>query len=64
MHDLPDLALVAFRIDDPGDHPGGGHCVSLSRTEAEGTRELVEQYLARFGTLLTGLPRRSTVAGR
>ena len=46
MNDLPDLALVAFRIDAEGDHPGGGHCVSLSRTEAEGTRELVEQYLA------------------
>lgn len=45
VHDLPDLASVAFRIDDPGDHPGGGHCVSVSRTEADGTRELVEQYL-------------------
>ncbi|MGE0229648.1 MAG: HEPN domain-containing protein [Dehalococcoidia bacterium] len=46
MRDLPELSLVAFRIDNPGEHPGGGHCVSLSRTEVEGTRELVEQYLA------------------
>ena len=46
MRDLPELSLVAFRIDNPGEHPGGGHCVSLSRTEVEGTRELCEQYLA------------------
>lgn len=44
--DVPDLGLVAFRVDDEGDHAGGGHCVSLSQTEAEGTLELVDQYLA------------------
>lgn len=41
----PDLALIAYRVDDISDHPGGGHCISLSQTESEGTRELVEQYL-------------------
>ena len=41
----PDLGLIAFRVDDVSDHPGGGHCISLSQTEAEATRELVEQYL-------------------
>lgn len=43
--ELPDLRLIARRVDDELDHPDGGHCVSLSRTESEGTRELVAQYL-------------------
>lgn len=55
MTELPetlDLGLVAFRVDDEGEHPGGGHCVSLSQTESEGTVELVDQYLTALGHLV------------
>lgn len=47
----PDLGLVAFHVDDDTDHPGGGHCISLSQSESEGTRELVDQYLTALGHL-------------
>lgn len=49
--ELPDLGRVAFRLDDESDHPGGGHCVSLSQTEAVATRELVDQYLTALRNL-------------
>ena len=47
----PTLAAIAFRVDDQGDHPGGGHCVSVTANESQGTRELVEQYLTALGHL-------------
>ena len=48
---LTSLTTIALRVDDGDDHPGGGHCVSLAANESQGTRELVEQYLAALQTV-------------
>lgn len=42
---LPPIDQLAFRVSDPSDHLGGGHCVALPGTTSDEERvALVDQY--------------------
>lgn len=42
---LPNLENLAYRVDDDGDHPGGGHCAGLGGADSRENRlAIVEQY--------------------
>jgi len=41
---LPPLADLSYAHGDVGDHPGGGHCLSIDRDSSDGWFELLDQY--------------------
>lgn len=42
---LPPIDQLAFRVSDPSEHVGGGHCIALSGTTSDDERvALVDQY--------------------
>lgn len=44
---LPSL-ILAYRRNDAGDHPGGGHCVGLPSADLDRWTSLLDQYLRAF----------------
>lgn len=50
---LPSLENLAYRIDDEGDHPGGGHCAWLGGATREQDRiAIVDQYATALRVLV------------
>lgn len=49
----PPLGALAFAVDDPGDHIGGGHCAAMDGESADDGRiALIDQYQAALDLLV------------